>query len=100
VSQLERSGDVIDDIRDGGLLTVQQATIIFETTDQTIYRWIGDAARRGRPIGLKQATWLLGTGRMLDYIEKHQGGPHARVKAESQLKKYWPSWSQPLRSSP
>jgi hypothetical protein len=37
---------------------------------------------------------LLGTSRLLDYIEKHQGGLQARVKAENLLKKYWPIWSE------
>jgi hypothetical protein len=79
------SGDMIDEIVRGGVLTVPQAAIICETTDQTIYRWIEDAASKGRPLGKKRATWLLGTARLLDYVEKHQGGFPARVKAENLL---------------
>jgi hypothetical protein len=33
-------GDVIDQIANGGLLTVAQAATICEVTDQTILRWI------------------------------------------------------------
>jgi hypothetical protein len=89
------SGDVVDEIANGGLLTVAQAARICDVTDQTIYRWIDDATRRGEPLGLKRATWLIGTARLLDYIEKHQGGPYERVKAENRLKEYWPKWSKP-----
>jgi hypothetical protein len=95
VKRLERVGDLIDDIAAGGLLTVAQAATICEVTDQTIFRWLADAARRGRPLGLKRATWLLGTARLLDYLEKHQGGRYERVKAENLLKKHWPIWSEP-----
>lgn len=89
------SGDVIDQIDGGGVLTVPQAAIICETTDQTIYRWIDDASRNGHPLGKKRATWLIGTGRLLNYVESHQGGLPARVKVENRLKKYWPIWSEP-----
>src|SRR4051812_44453619 len=74
-------GDVIDAIANGGLLTVGQAAVICDVADQTIYRWLADAARRGRPLGVKQATWIIGSGRLLDYIEKYQGGLPERVKA-------------------
>jgi hypothetical protein len=80
-------GDVIDEIASGALLTTSQAATICEVTDQTIYRWIEDAGRRGEPLGIKQATWLLSTARLLAYVEQHQGGLHARVKAENVLKK-------------
>jgi hypothetical protein len=45
------SGDVIDEIVRGGVLTVPQAAIICGTADQTIYRWIEDADNKGRPLG-------------------------------------------------
>jgi hypothetical protein len=90
------NGDVIDEIVRGGVLTVPQAAIICETTDQTIYRWIEDAASKGRPLGEKRATWLLGTARPLDYIERYQGGLPARVKAENRLKEYWAIWSDQM----
>jgi hypothetical protein len=87
------SGDAIDEIAHGGVLTVPQAAIICETTDQTIYRWIEDAASKGRPLGKKVVTWLLGRVRLLDYVEKYQGGLPVRVRAENLLKKHWPIWS-------
>jgi hypothetical protein len=95
------SGDVIDGIANGGLLTTAQAATICEVTDQTIYRWIDDAGRRGEPLGLKQATtWLIGTARLLDYIEKHQGGRPPRAKAQNRLNEYWPIWSKPQELRP
>jgi hypothetical protein len=100
VRRLERADDVIDDISNGGLLTVPQAAIICEVTDQTIYRWIEDAAGKGRPVGLKRATWMIGTARLLDYIEKHQGGRYERVKAENLLRENWPKWSEPQELCP
>jgi hypothetical protein len=100
VRGLERADDVIDEIANGGLLTVQRAAIICETTDQTVYRWLTDAARRREPLGVKQATWLIGTARLLDYVEKFQGGLPARVKAENLLKKHWSIWSEPRELCP
>lgn len=88
------SGDVIEEITNGGLLTVAQVAVICEVTDQTVYRWIDDAARKGQPLGRKSATWLIGKARLFDYVEKYQGGLPARVKAENLLKKYWPIWAQ------
>jgi hypothetical protein len=37
----------------------------------------------------------IGTERLLCYIEQHQGGLPARVKAENRLKEFWPIWSRP-----
>ena len=54
--------------------------VICEVTDQSIYRWIDDASGKGLPLGRKCATWLLGTARLLDYIEKHQGGDFMRTE--------------------
>lgn len=87
-------GDVIDEIANGGLLTVVQAAAICEVTDQTIYRWIDHAGSLGQSLGKKSTTWLIGTARLAAYLEAHQGGLPARVKAENLLKKYWPSWSR------
>jgi hypothetical protein len=98
--RLERADDVIDDIRSGGLLITAQAAIICEVSGQTICRWNEDAARRGEPLGVKQATWLIGTARLLDYVEKYQGGLPARVKAENRLREFWPIWSKPQELCP
>jgi hypothetical protein len=94
VRRLGRVGDALDDLRDGAFLTVRQAAIICEVTDQTIYDWIADAARLGRPIAEKRATWVIGTDRLLAYVEKWRGGQAARETAEAQLKEHWPKWSQ------
>lgn len=95
VEQLESAGDVLDQIKRGAILTAQQAAIICGTTDQAIYNWIDDSACRGpRQIGEKRATWMIGTARLLAYVEMYRGGLPARVKAENRLKEYWPIWSQ------
>ncbi|BAR58844.1 hypothetical protein ACVIWV_006119 [Bradyrhizobium diazoefficiens] len=94
------SGDVIDEISNGGLLTVQRAAIICEVSDQTIYRWNDDATGKGQSLGKKGATWLIGTARLLDYVEKYQGGLPARVKAQNRLREYWPIWSKPQALRP
>src|SRR5438445_7947526 len=91
--RLTRADDVIDDIRNGGLLTTAQAATICEVSDQTIYRWNEDATCKGEALGLKQATWLIGTARLLDFVEKQDGFP-ARVKAENRLRELWPNWSK------
>ncbi|MBR1332813.1 hypothetical protein [Bradyrhizobium ottawaense] len=79
------SGDVIDEIANGGLLTVREAADICEVSDQTIYRWNEHAAARGQSLGWKGTTWLIGTGRLLDYVERYQGGRPERVRAENRL---------------
>jgi hypothetical protein len=38
---------------------------------------------------------LLGTVRLLDFVEKYQGGLPARVKAENRLREYWSILSEP-----
>ncbi|SRR6266404_7915948 len=89
------SGDVIDQIANGGLLTTAQAATICEVSGQTICRWNDDAARRGGPLGVKRATtWLIDANRLLAYVEKYHGGLPARVKAQNRLREYWPIWSE------
>jgi hypothetical protein len=55
---------------------------------------------RAEPLGLKRATWMIGTARLLDYIEKHQGGRYARVKVENRLREFWPIWLEPRELRP
>ena len=43
---------------------------------------------------------MIGTGRLLDYIEKHQGGRYERVKAENRLREFWPIWLEPRELRP
>ena len=94
VRQLGRVGDALDDLLAGAFLTVRQAAIICDVTDQTIYDWIDDAARLGRPIAEKRATWMIGTDRLLAYVERWRGGQAARTAADARLKERWPQWSQ------
>lgn len=96
VRRLGRSGDPIDDLREGLFLTVEQAATVCTVADQAIYNWIDVAARMRRPIAEKRArVWIIDTARLLAYVEKHRGGLPARVKAENRLKEFWPIWSRP-----
>ena len=94
VRRLGRVGDALDDLRNGAFLTVREAAIICEVTDQCIYDWIADAERRRRPIGEKKATWVIGRDRLFDYVQKWRGGLPAREAAEARLQEHWPKWSQ------
>ncbi|MCK1605454.1 hypothetical protein IVB02_29665 [Bradyrhizobium sp. 166] len=96
VRRLGRPGDAMDDLREGFFLTVTQAAAVCGVSDQAVYYWLEHAARLGRPIAEKRATvWIIDTGRLLAYVEKHRGGSSARVKAEGRLREYWPLWSEP-----
>lgn len=50
-----------------------QGAAVCDVFDETIRR-NADASDRGRPLGKTGATWLIGWARLLDYVEKHQGG--------------------------
>ena len=76
------SGDVIDEIANGGLLTVPQAAAICEVTDQSIYRWLDHAALKGQPLGKKSATWLIGTARLSTTLRRIRGFTGAREGRE------------------
>lgn len=94
--RLGRSGDPIDDLREGLFLTVEQAPTVCTVADQAIYNWIDLAAQMRRPIAEKRArVWIIDTARLLAFVEKHRGGMPARVKAENRLKEFWPIWSRP-----
>ncbi|TYO67078.1 hypothetical protein FXV83_07685 [Bradyrhizobium hipponense] len=101
VRRLGRSGDPIDDLREGFFLTVGQAATICAVADQAIYNWIDLAAQMRRPIAEKRArVWIIDTARLLAFVEKHRGGLPARVKAENRLKEHWPKWSEPPELCP
>jgi hypothetical protein len=93
VRQLGRIGDALDDLRNGGILTVQQGAIICDVSDQAIRDWIEHAALIGQPIAEKRTTWIICTSRLLAYVEEHCGGMPARVKAKNRLDEFWPKWS-------
>jgi hypothetical protein len=94
VRRLGRLGDALDDLRNGGFLTTQQAATICEVSDQAIRDWIEHAASIGEPIAEKRTTWIIGTRRLFAYIEAHCGGFPARVKAENRWRENWARWSR------
>ncbi len=101
VRRLGRAGDAIDNLREGLFMTVVQAAKVCDVTDQAIYYWIEHAARMRRPIAEKRASvWIVDTARLFAYVEKHRGGLPARVKAESRLREYWSTWSEPQELCP
>jgi hypothetical protein len=89
------TGDVIDQILAGGVLTTSQAADACDASDTTIHRWLQDAAEKGKPLGvLSPAGYIIGKDRLLAYIEREQGR-HARLVAESRGRKYADVWSRP-----
>lgn len=99
--RLGRTGDAIDDLREGFFLTVAQAAIVCDVSDQAVYYWIDHAARMARPIAEKRANvWIVDTARLFAYVERHRGGLPARVKAENRLRELWPKWSVSQELSP
>jgi hypothetical protein len=91
------TGDVVDQIIAGGLLTSAQAEDVAERDRDTIIRWNREAIDEGRsPLGMHSpAGWLWGTARLLDCIESKRDR-YARNVAETRAKKYADVWSQPL----
>ena len=85
------------------LFTAQDSQTIRDAFDRakpnTEYSRLYAAAVARRPLGLKRATWMIAR-RLLDYIEKHQGGRYERVKAENRLREFWPIWSEPQELCP
>ena len=80
---------------------VAQAATVCDVSDQAIYYWLEHAARMRRPIAEKRANvWIIDTARLFAYVERHRGGLSARVKAESRLREFWPSWSEPQELRP
>ena len=90
------TGDAINHLIDGGLLTSAQAEDVSERDRDTIVRWHEEAVAEGRPsLGvLTPAGWLWGKSRLLDYIELRRGR-YARNEAQTRANKYSDIWSQP-----
>ena len=89
------TGDVIDQILAGGVLTTTQAADACEASDTTIHRWLEEAAEKREPLGvLSPAGYIIGKDRLFKYIEREQGR-HARLVTESRARKYADVWSQP-----
>ncbi|MBR0900980.1 hypothetical protein JQ616_38995 [Bradyrhizobium tropiciagri] len=98
VRRLGRIGDGMDDLREGLFLSVGQAAIVCDVSDQAIYNWIEHAARVRRPIAEKRANvWIIDTARLFAYVDKRRGGPSARVIAVDRLRAFWPIWSKPQK---
>jgi hypothetical protein len=99
VRQLETSGDVVDQILNGALLSLEQAADVCECSDEKIRRACEAAAATKHPLGVRWAgRWLLGKARLLDMIERGKldgrRGKHARLIAEGRAGKY-ESWARP-----
>jgi hypothetical protein len=90
------TGDAIDHLIDGGLLTSAQAEDVSARDRDTIVRWHEEAVAEGRPpLGvLTPAGWLWGKARLLDYIEL-KSGRYSRNVAQTRAKKYTDLWSRP-----
>ena len=99
--RFDRTGDAMDDLREGLFLTVAQAATVCGVSDQAVYTWIDHATRMQRPIAEKRANvWIVDTARLFAYVEKHRGGFSARVKAQNRLRDHWPIWSEPQELCP
>jgi hypothetical protein len=99
LQRLETSGDVVDQILDGALLSLEQAADVGECSDEKVRRACELAAGTQRPLGVKFANrWFVGKARLLDDLEQgkidRRRGPHVRQRAEERAKKY-ESWARP-----
>ena len=106
VRQLETSGDVVDQILNGALLSLEQAADVAECSGEKVRRSCELAAGTQRPLGVKFANrWFVGKARLLDDLEQgkidRRRGPHVRQRAEERAKKYesWARPQEPLRAS-
>jgi hypothetical protein len=99
VRQLETSGDVVDQILNGALLSLEQAADVAECSGEKVRKSCELAAGTQRPLGVKFANrWFVGKARLLDDLEQgkidRRRGPHVRQRAEERAKKY-ESWARP-----
>jgi hypothetical protein len=99
VRQLETSGDVVDQILNGALLSLEQAADVVECSGEKVRKSCELAAGTQRPLGVKFANrWFVGKARLLDDLEQgkidRRRGPHVRQRAEERAKKY-ESWARP-----
>ena len=106
VQQLEASGDVVDLILSGALLSLEQAADVAECSGEKVRKSCELAAGTQRPLGVKFANrWFVGKARLLDDLEQgkidRRRGPHVRQRAEERAKKYesWARPQEPLRAS-
>jgi hypothetical protein len=104
VRQLDSEGDVVDQILDGELLSLDQAADVAECSDEKIRKACVAAAATKRPLGIVFAgRWFVGKVRLLDDLEQgkidRRRGWDARLRAEERAKKYegWARPQEPLK---
>ncbi|MET4016302.1 hypothetical protein BSZ19_04045 [Bradyrhizobium japonicum] len=90
------TGDALDQLLRGGLLTGAQAEDVTGRDRDTIVRWHEAAIAEGRPLlgVLTPAGWLWDKVRLLDHIEL-KSGRYARNVSQTRAEKYAEMWSQP-----
>jgi hypothetical protein len=100
-------GDVVDQLLDGELLTLEDAADICECSGEKIRRQCELAAETKAPLGLKFARrWFVSKSRLLDDLEQgridRRRGPLVRARAEERAKKYraWARPQEPLLEMP
>jgi hypothetical protein len=99
VQQLETSGDVVDLILNGALLSLEQTADVAECSDEKIRKQCELTAGTKRPLGVKFAgRWFVGKAPLLDDLEQgkidRRRGPHVRQRAEERARKY-EEWARP-----
>ena len=71
LQRLETSSDVVDQILDGALLSLEQAADVGECSDEKIRKSCELTAGTKRPLGVKFAgRWFVGKERLLDDLEQ------------------------------
>ncbi len=93
------TGDVIDMILRGELLTLEASADVCECSDEKIRKACEAATATKHALGIKWAgRWLVGKARLLNMVEQGKldgrRGKHARLIAEDRAKKY-ESWARP-----
>jgi hypothetical protein len=99
VQRLETSGDVVDQILNGALLSLEQAADVAECSGEKVRKSCELAAGTQRPLGVKFANrWFVGKARLLDDLEQgkidRRRGLHVRQRAKERARKY-EGWARP-----
>jgi transposase len=79
------SRDWVAAFYDGDTISTDIAASIAGNSTSTIRRWCAEAAETGQPIGVLFAgsNWLVSLRRLLNWIERHEGGRPARLSAQT-----------------
>jgi hypothetical protein len=79
----------------GRILTTEQAGEIAGVSPEGARKRCEETEEEGAPIGRKHgSSWIVFTSLWLDDILKRKGR-HARLQAESRVKKMFPTWARP-----